>query len=862
MKRKKNVMWLLVLMMIVISFVPCTVATAAETEEQTSSDLVLPDNLSFTGYDVVFCIDNSKSVWSQQAVRDQAVRSICNLAVGADIRVGAVYFANDIYKTMGLTSVETKEGSQQVQAFLNLTEQNKANLDTNIGNALAEARGLLENQDSSRKKVVILFSDGINENLAQDDTYKDSANALTEQQVQLLEEEGVTVYCVFLEKDRNDESYLRDLVNYFDSDNQYDSTRFKKTTESEIGALSEQFAQIFYSMQNNMKYRNITLDSTGTTSFYVPDMGIEKLQIYLNNSSAYEATLENSLGNYEGMESWADGGNSYFTVENPVEGEWTLKVTGDNIQNVKGTIAYYAYVSAELDAMFGWGSIDALKNKEQTLRLRLFNKDGVEILPNDEAVVEATVNFTTESGEAKETKLLLKNDGSMYTSEEFTFDDYGAYKIRARVTYDDLIDFSYVLTSGTVQGAEPYVYDKNQKFYSTKTEKGEVFKMDASQLYHDPEGEKVTIKKVSQLEEANPVEVVMRDDVVTFTAKQTGDIGVKITVEDASGLMSTVTVEGKVVNKTQSTIMKTGLIIGAIVLIVLIVISVIKNKNRKVEIASEKRKFEEIQKQVGEEYEKFKQIYSSTDEYAEVLSSAVEKINHMAAKVPEGLQRVMGVQQFADSKYVNSVFAEVKRLEKEIQENMSAVTKDALYYGSHLQKNAVVSGSVLKRCKTLRGNADKALTSIVSNTTQYQEEVKGLDCVLDELYKKYQELEAVINKPITCDLHVNINGIFGSKSCRGGKLKGAYGLDDVSVFGGVGGTVKDVLLMSTNIYVCGYEKAGEKGLVLKCTDDFGIKNQSEGANFTTVNEAVLLCGERYEIKPAGRSDKKICVEVE
>ena len=76
------------------------------------SEIVQPDNLNQNGYDVIYLIDNSRSVWSQQDARNKAFRGISNLAVGSDIKIGVVYFADHVYEdyTKGLTSMETEDG--------------------------------------------------------------------------------------------------------------------------------------------------------------------------------------------------------------------------------------------------------------------------------------------------------------------------------------------------------------------------------------------------------------------------------------------------------------------------------------------------------------------------------------------------------------------------------------------------------------------------------------------------------------------------------------------------------------------------------------------------------------------------------
>ena len=374
-------------------------ACLAAEEAPEAEQAVKPANLNAEGYDVVILADNSGSVWSQQEERDKALRGIANLAVGSDIRIGGVYFGEKSSKTLGLTSMADEENSTKVMDFLNMTEKDEHNRGTNLGNALKEAQKLLENQDKNRQQIIILFSDGINENLAQDVSFKAAADSETLEQAKALEEKGIWLYCVYLQKERNDEEYLRQLVNYFNGDNDYDEERFKKVEENQISLLSDQFAQTFYSMQNDMKFRDISMDSSGTMTFYIPELGVRRLQIYLKNNQAYEVRLSGPSDNPGIVKSWGDNGNVYITVDEPEKGDWTLEITGEGAGTVTGTLACYTSISAFAELT---GNMDeegnAYLNQPQNIRLSFFDEEGKEFQPDPAAEISASVNLKPETG--------------------------------------------------------------------------------------------------------------------------------------------------------------------------------------------------------------------------------------------------------------------------------------------------------------------------------------------------------------------------------------------------------------------------------------------------------------------------------
>ena len=99
-------------------------AAAAEAGNQASAapSIQAPENLNEQGYDVVFAIDDSGSVRRQQEERNQAFRNIASLASGSDVRIGVVYFTDQVSDVLALTSVEDQEGSETVKSALNNTE--------------------------------------------------------------------------------------------------------------------------------------------------------------------------------------------------------------------------------------------------------------------------------------------------------------------------------------------------------------------------------------------------------------------------------------------------------------------------------------------------------------------------------------------------------------------------------------------------------------------------------------------------------------------------------------------------------------------------------------------------------------------
>ena len=600
MKQKIKMKWkrLMTAVLLVVMIVAGGQSYAAEENEDSASvsdQMVKPSNLNTEGYDVVILADNSGSVWSQQGDRDKALRGIANLAVGSDIRIGAVYFGETTYKKLGLTSMEDQDSSTKVLDFLNLTEKNENNRGTNIGNALEEAQTLFEDQNANRQKIIILFSDGINENLSQSSSFKEAADRETLEQAQSLKEKQIPIYCVYLQKNRNDEDYLKQLVNYFNEDNDYADERFKKVTDDQIDILSEQFAQTFYSMQNDMKYREISIDSSGTMSFYIPELGVRRMQIYLKNDKAYEVLLSGPSEDSGEAQTWGDNGNVYITVDEPETGDWTLEITGDGADTVTGTLACYTDISASSSIS---GEVDEngniYRNRPEKINVSFYDEDGSEFRPDEAAVVSGTVTVQNEAGENITRDVEFGSTENGYESAEFQIEDYGTYSYQVSLSYADFINLRYDFEGGTVQGMAPLAYDQEGTFEGRETGDGEAFTFETDDLYSDPDGEKITITGVTQLNEENPViSVEEKEGFLTVTAQDTGDVDFVINIEDESGNTAQVEIKGKVMDVVTARII-TGLLIFLLIVVLTAIVSLLiyrrKMKNEVEEALQKMRK--------------------------------------------------------------------------------------------------------------------------------------------------------------------------------------------------------------------------------------------------------------------------------
>lgn len=851
--------------------------TAGE-EETAELDLerTSPDNLNRTGYDIVYVIDNSRSVWSQQAYRNQAFKNITNLAVGADIRVGVVYFADHIYKTLALTSMETKEGSQKVLDFLNMTEQDSANIDTNIGVALEEAASMLDSQDTSRKKIVVLFSDGINENLAGDAAYKSSADQKTAEQVAVLKNMDTSIYCVYLQKSRNDEAYLIDLVNYFSNETDYAGERFFKVEETNISELSSTFAKVFYSMQNNMKYRQIKPDSSGNVTFYVPELGVTELKVYLDGNILDEPAVHPAEESEH--ENWKDGSAVFVTYENPGSGNWSIEIDSPDINSVFGTLAYYTDLQAGAELV----EVDSEEGKQNyQLILHFYDENGEEIAVDDAARVTASVNFVDEEGNESSTAVNVTVNDGVARSTAFAMDAYGEYSYSVNLIYEDFVDLKYSLSGISVGKTAPVTTNiESGDFRGEKTDDGIQFSVSESQLWEDPEGEAVTITDVVQLNGANPVAVTQQDGYVIVTAEKASDVEFELKLQDSSGMPTTVSVQGTV---TDQGVIRTGKNIFAAALVIAVLLGCFFMLRKIGSKKTLKKLFEEFD-QISGEFTAISDLCDEEGNRTEKNRSDMELLLHgdpeeelmgvieMASKLTEEQQEAFGVTEFLTEEYEQKTFQEANRIYQIIQDvnrTMYKARKEVKTISEN-QKDKKNHHIPIKSMNKNRSSAEESLELINKLYTELKAENDKLEEILGKISDIGEGIDGILNEEIKCNLTVseisaipNARGTMSARKFSGANAKGYYKLEDILLLGGQGALGSENNLGELGIYVYGYEntETGEIGLCLRSSKTFALKDEEN--KLIKVTEAKLLGGHSYKLtvnSRFGETDMKLSVK--
>lgn len=844
----------------------------AETDsaDQEKVKLAQPENVNFQGYDVIYVIDNSKSVWTQQEIRNQAFRNISNMAIGSDIRVGVLYFADHLYDhyTLSLTPMETEEDSRDVLQALRMKEQDTSNIDTNIGGALEKAVSMFDSQDASRKRIIILFSDGINENLAGDSDYAQNADEKTREQAAVLREMDIPIYCVYLEKSRNDEAYLRSLVNYFSGELSFDQERFYKVAESEINLLLDRFVDVFFAMQNNMKFRRLEPDSAGKIRFYVPALGVRNLRICVDGEIQESVRLTApSSGEFD---DWQDGDSVFINYDMPPAGDWTIDLSSSDPEKVHGTIACYAYLQASAElAMAEESENKSDKAQVYQLTVRFFDEGGNEIKIDPAAAVSASVILSKEDSSGEPVELKMSVEDGAAKSEPFQMTFYGDFYYRVNLA-EDFVNLNYTLEGGTIEKNAPVPSDlKGKWFFGEQTEEGLRFSIREDRLYQDPEDESVKIQKTVQLNDGNPVEAELRDGYVYVTAQKQGRVSFTLQLSDSSGMEAEVAVEGTLVSRTLLSRIGIALIAGICLGVLFFVAEIYRKKKKEEKLEGQFARFkrirEDFDKAAARCLEENKQLWEYQEDVEFALSGDgdVKGLTELTIDLPEEMREEFLHSEQPEVFYAN-LLADIREYEDLIsgaKERMSACA-DAV---ERIKKEQDSMEQADKEMERKLEEASVLLEEMRDICKNEETQNKAADEKIAEFGRIAGAVERMLKTDIVCNLTVTVEGeasvILGRKSCmdnRGRFLQGFYRFDDIRTLenGKLGQNIGE-----TGILIYGYhDEAGEAGLRLKSSRPFTWRPLKGTIEETEAAEAVLKKNQEYELRLAVK-DRTVCIRL-
>ena len=391
--------------------------------------------------DIVFLVDNSQTMWEKHfdnrqkddplLLRNNAMRVAVNVIVGSDARVGFVYFADTAYKTYDLQYVRNEIEYRDIcRKYLDVADSYPTNVNTNIDEGLNSAIDRFD-EISDRKKVIVLFSDGI------DDISSDIVDNLLENDIEL--------HCISI---NGEDEKLRQLVNYQQDSHEYDD-RLTSVTPENLNALYDKFTEKFFGLRGDVRYEKVELDSDYSYSFSVPELAVSKFRLYIRGTDI-SAEL-NKVSDYfvqkADSENWNEFDHcTFMTVKNPGKSQYSLKLSSpekENLNNVTVILAYYTDLRADV-VIEPTEDVGIIRGHGNRLKIRFFDGDEKAITIDSKAVVTACADILKENQTIVSKEIPVSEKSGQYCiSDIFTFDDFGDVRIRVNVSFGRNIGIDY-----------------------------------------------------------------------------------------------------------------------------------------------------------------------------------------------------------------------------------------------------------------------------------------------------------------------------------------------------------------------------------------------------------------------------------
>lgn len=604
-KKSMKVLCIIISMIISILLSVCSdsmINVSAESDSQKSVS-----NAS-KGLDIILVVDNSRRTWGSQKERNDAITAALNIAVGTDIRVGCVYFADKVYKNYTLRHIKDKEDyNNTFIKYLNMTDKDIYNEDANIGEGLKEAVKLFDNHDNDRKKAVILFSNGANYTNSGDEGYKKNADDLTEKQVRSLKQNGIDLYCISSGKNE-DTAYLKRLVNYFDGNSL--NERHVYVDSSSLYELYDEFTKMFYSIRGDVKYVCTKLDSGSSYSFTIPSLAISRLQIYTrgeNHSPRLQDPDLNVLTS-KSTDTWCYGRSTFLTVQNPKSGSWLLNVVSGKrkeIKNITVIAAYYTDMSASV-RINKLSESSIMKGHKVRLECNFYDGNGEQIDIDPKSVVSAKFHINKPDGSTvtKELDMSLKN--GVFSSNDISIEDTGNISADLNVCYSDNINMDYHFDLEEKITAQAPIAVKKYNNNSIEAEKitdikgtRYQFRIPLEQYIMDKDSALSLLKVagIHQYNDKNKINAYIENERLIIEAENCYSVNASIDIEDNDGLTTKFEIEGSIRDMDTENFMR-KFIIGFVLLVIVgaVIIWIIYIINKK----EKEEKLREIEKELSD----------------------------------------------------------------------------------------------------------------------------------------------------------------------------------------------------------------------------------------------------------------------
>lgn len=383
-------------------------------------------------FNVVILLDasNSMNYTDPGGLRYEAIKQFTDLLAESGNHLGGIVFSNHVEATQPSKAVSGKDDKKKVTDILASVMSTGVTAEmgyTNIGEALSNAVDMLISDGSGDLPSVIVFlSDGntempTNEELTVSLDEKASA-------IQIAREKNISIYTVCLNENQNaDVSEMEQISN---------ATGGKFQEVEDADDLSKVF-HTFYSMIYGTSAIPILeevfpKEGTLSTKFEVPGFGVEEVNVVINGVVS-DVSLLQPDGKTAKAEKNSSDTYTLLKITDVMPGEWTLKMQGNQGDNVKINMIYNSNLNVDIETE----PEETELALEQSLKVKATLKAGDKLATKNSQYdgYYATLHLMDAYGDELETEDMSIVDGHFETERQL---EEGIYYLKVTVEGNSL----------------------------------------------------------------------------------------------------------------------------------------------------------------------------------------------------------------------------------------------------------------------------------------------------------------------------------------------------------------------------------------------------------------------------------------
>ncbi|MDO4324731.1 MAG: VWA domain-containing protein [bacterium] len=378
------------------------------------------NNGKFNRWNIVFVMDESGSMKSTDPnrLRYEAVQLFTAEIANSGNYMGSVSFGTDI---LNVQEIQEMNGQANKKKYVNVIANQEVSNYTNIGAALSCAVDLLDEGRNENLKSAILFLTDGNTDMAKAEEIQESLDIKAEA-MERARQAGYQIYSICL--NANGKANLDELEQLATATGGA-FTEIKSA--SDLNEVETMYYQMIFGGGNDEGEFSISQDGTLTTTFEVPYVGVEELNVLVNgNVDSIEFTKPDGMKvDTQTIEEMTVRGTGYLIskIINPEGGIWKATIYGDANAKIHLRWMYNTdfYIRAEISPESGY-----MLGDQVTFKASVYDKNGK--VTDKKSLSDVKGELIVRQGSLESVKnmqimedgltgeLILKEEGTCYVS--------------------------------------------------------------------------------------------------------------------------------------------------------------------------------------------------------------------------------------------------------------------------------------------------------------------------------------------------------------------------------------------------------------------------------------------------------------